>query len=188
MPNQDPSIPKQKSELRKHFRAQRQAIPAADRIARSKQITQKVLEHPKVISAQSVFIYLSQSDEVHTLDLVDTLLELGKTVAVPKIIPGPDRVMLAIPIKSRDEVTPDILGIPAPPEGEAMPGSPAVIIMPGLGFTPQGQRLGQGGSYYDRYLTKHPGSYTFALAYREQVVESLPTDTYDRTVDKVLIG
>jgi 5-formyltetrahydrofolate cyclo-ligase len=47
----------------------------------------------------------------------------------------------------------DACGIPCP-EGEAI--EPDVLLVPCLGFAPEGWRLGYGGGYYDRYLAAHP--------------------------------
>ncbi|CAF4837785.1 unnamed protein product, partial [Rotaria magnacalcarata] len=47
-----------------------------------------------------------------------------------------------------------------------------LIIVPGLGFTLDGSRLGHGKGYYDRYLNSLNGNfYTIGLAFREQILE-----------------
>lgn len=65
-----------------------------------------------------------------------------------------------------------------------------MIVMPGLGFTKDGDRLGRGKGYYDTYLQKcaeagcHP--FTVALAFNEQIYDTVPTDTNDVPLDLVL--
>ncbi|XP_078604145.1 5-formyltetrahydrofolate cyclo-ligase-like isoform X1 [Branchiostoma floridae x Branchiostoma japonicum] len=66
-----------------------------------------------------------------------------------------------------------------------------LIIMPGLGFTPEGHRLGRGKGYYDSYLKKcamlpSGQPYTIALAFREQMCDHIPVSEHDMTVDEVL--
>ena len=63
--------------------------------------------------------------------------------------------------------------------------------MPGVAFTREGARLGHGMGYYDTYLHrcklelgKIPT--TIALAFKEQIVESVPVSESDVLVDKVL--
>ena len=63
--------------------------------------------------------------------------------------------------------------------------------MPGLAFTRQGHRMGRGKGYYDRYLQrvtqvqgKKPS--TVAVAFKEQICESIPFDEHDIPVDLVL--
>lgn len=65
-----------------------------------------------------------------------------------------------------------------------------LIVMPGLGFSRQCDRLGRGKGYYDTYLQKCEDAgykpFTVALAYNEQICDSIPTDTHDKQLDHVL--
>jgi 5-formyltetrahydrofolate cyclo-ligase len=65
------------------------------------------------------------------------------------------------------------------------------ILMPGLAFTREGLRMGRGKGYYDRYLNqvaevqgRKPA--TVAVAFKEQIYESIPFDEHDVPVDLVL--
>jgi len=66
------------------------------------------------------------------------------------------------------------------------------MLMPGLAFTRSGQRLGRGKGYYDRYLHQYRqltdmcSLTTIALAFKEQILDSIPTSEHDLTVDLVL--
>lgn len=66
-----------------------------------------------------------------------------------------------------------------------------LILMPGLAFTNSGKRLGRGKGYYDTFLNNHVSQLgrcpvTLALAFHEQVLEDLPTDEHDYTIDVVI--
>lgn len=66
-----------------------------------------------------------------------------------------------------------------------------LILMPGLGFTRGGKRLGRGKGYYDSYLTKYEQVLkkkpcTIALAYYEQICDDIPTTEHDVLMDVVL--
>jgi 5-formyltetrahydrofolate cyclo-ligase len=62
-----------------------------------------------------------------------------------------------------------------------------VVVVPGLAFTADGRRLGQGGGHYDRFLTRiRPDCVTVGAAFAEQLVEDLPTDPHDVRVDLVV--
>jgi len=56
----------------------------------------------------------------------------------------------------------DDCGIPAP---EGRPCQPDVVIVPCVGFTREGFRLGYGGGYFDRYLADHPGITAIGVAW-----------------------
>lgn len=56
----------------------------------------------------------------------------------------------------------DEMGIPS--SGGA-PADPDVVLVPCLGFTREGYRLGYGGGYFDRWLALHPGVMAIGLAW-----------------------
>lgn len=60
-----------------------------------------------------------------------------------------------------------------------------VILVPGLGFTRSGRRLGMGGGFYDRTLNGYGGE-VIGVAYEEEVVEELPWAAHDRCVDSLV--
>ncbi|MGB0767989.1 MAG: 5-formyltetrahydrofolate cyclo-ligase, partial [Phycisphaeraceae bacterium] len=68
-----------------------------------------------------------------------------------------------------DDLAPGRFGILEPTTQAPFDATPDVTIVPGLAFTPNGQRLGQGGGYYDRYLAKHPATYKIGICLREQL-------------------
>ena len=62
-----------------------------------------------------------------------------------------------------------------------------VVIVPGLAFTADGRRLGRGGGHYDRFLSRlGAGCLRVGVAYREQLVDSLPSAPHDAAVDTVV--
>jgi 5-formyltetrahydrofolate cyclo-ligase len=64
--------------------------------------------------------------------------------------------------------------------GDVDPATLDVVVVPGLAFTPDGHRLGQGGGHYDRFLTRvRPGCLTIGVCFREQLVAELPVEAHD---------
>lgn len=71
-----------------------------------------------------------------------------------------------------------------------------MILVPGVAFTRKGDRLGHGMGYYDKYLqeyfAKYPNiencrkTHLIGLAFNEQIVEVLPVDPSDWTLDSLL--
>jgi 5-formyltetrahydrofolate cyclo-ligase len=61
------------------------------------------------------------------------------------------------------------------------------VVVPGLAFTPGGERLGQGGGHFDRFLTRvRDDCLRIGVAFAEQLMEELPTETHDIAVDAVI--
>jgi 5-formyltetrahydrofolate cyclo-ligase len=61
------------------------------------------------------------------------------------------------------------------------------VVVPGIAFSQDGQRLGRGGGYYDRFLKRLPKkSLKVGLAFNFQIVKNLPSLSHDVPVDIVL--
>lgn len=73
----------------------------------------------------------------------------------------------------------------AVPESDVGPGWPDVVVVPGLAFTATGERLGQGGGWYDRFLAASTAT-SIGVCFAEQVVEVLPVESHDVTMDHVV--
>jgi len=75
------------------------------------------------------------------------------------------------------------------PQAQAPLGMPAstVLLVPGLAFTVDGGRLGQGGGYYDRFLPSHPGP-SVGIGFACQRADDLPRATHDQAVSLVVLG
>lgn len=65
------------------------------------------------------------------------------------------------------------------PSADAEVVGPDVLFVPLLGFTAEGDRIGQGGGHYDRYLSAHPHATAIGLAWDAQLVDDLPTEEHD---------
>lgn len=64
--------------------------------------------------------------------------------------------------------------------------TPDLLFVPLIGFTERGERLGQGGGHYDRYLAAHPQTLAIGLAWDVQCVEELPSEPHDQRLDAVV--
>jgi len=75
----------------------------------------------------------------------------------------------------------------AMPEDDVEPAWADVIVVPGTAFTRRGERIGQGGGWYDRFLPgRRADAVTIGIAFEPQIVESLPTEPHDVTLDCVV--
>jgi len=188
-----------KAALRKEVRARVKAIPEEEKAAQSAAVFRKLVEHPSYVRAKRISLYLHMDDEVRTLDVLKHALEAGKKCYIPRYFVGgiPPRMEM---LRLRDYE--DYLSLPEtawkikqPADDdtgrtEAMEDGLDLVLMPGMAFTSQGHRLGRGKGYYDTYLRKarqgQGGLETVALAFRQQLVQALPTDTHDEPVDHVI--
>ena len=134
--------------------------------------------------AKTIYGYLPYNQEVRTVAMLQRALDAGKRVAVPKCY---GEEMRFIYLDDLSKVEKGYCGIPEPIEdGPVAEDQTALVLMPGLAFTKDGQRMGYGGGFYDKFLASEPNHPTLALCYDFQMVEYLPTEEYDIPVDTVL--
>jgi len=174
-----------KSELRQQMKVLKRQFTSNQLREQSLALVNKVLNHPRVNAAKTILLYYSMADEVDTHNLVDLLREQGKTVLLP--------VTLAHELEIRRYEGPKSLQ-----EGRAfhiMEPTEAVftqlhtidlVIVPGMGFDPQGNRLGRGKGYYDRFLRLVPQAYKLGLCFDFQKVASVPTEDTDVRMDEII--
>lgn len=73
------------------------------------------------------------------------------------------------------------------PEQDPPPESIDVVIVPGTAFTAAGDRLGQGGGWYDRFLEGiRSDCVTIGVGFEPQLVDALPTEAHDVRLDQVV--
>ncbi len=74
-----------------------------------------------------------------------------------------------------------------PEDADLDPSWPDMIVVPGLAFTVDGRRLGQGGGWYDRFLPgRRADCTTIGVCFAPQLLDHLPTDKYDVVLDAVV--
>jgi len=173
-----------KIELRRDCCAKRNSLDAASRDAAADNIRAKLLDLDAVRDAKTWFVYVSSASEVGTHELIRTLLALGYTVAVPRIVSSES--MIARQLHAWEDLHLGEFGILAPPPGDSFSGTIDVCICPGVAFTTRGERLGAGGGFYDRYLAAHPPRLAIGLAFECQLVQQLPLELHDRRMDFVI--
>ncbi|MBQ3513737.1 MAG: 5-formyltetrahydrofolate cyclo-ligase [Lachnospiraceae bacterium] len=127
--------------------------------------------------------YVSYNQEVATWDFIKQLLKEGKKVAVPKVI-GDE--MEFFYIHQFSDLLPGAYGILEPSSGQTLQEPKALVIMPGLAFDKEKNRIGYGGGFYDKYLEKHPDFLKVALAYDFQIYEKLDVEQFDIKPDIIV--
>jgi 5-formyltetrahydrofolate cyclo-ligase len=151
---------------------------------------------------QTMLIFLSMSNEIDTMPLIQAALTGGKNVFAPRV--EGDKIQFYRILSADGSWQKGSFGIREPiPGNSGKPGGesgrplheadfPALIIVPGLAFTSQGKRLGHGGGFYDRFLADLDNanrSYTtIGLCITDQVIDDLPTNDWDRNMDGILTG
>ena len=157
-------------------------------------ITDRYLELDSYKEAGIIFVYSAMAKEIPTQGIIHTALNDGKKVALPKIRTGvKDGAEMDFVFINKDtEYKSGVYGILEPDSDEFINvndmSDKIEMLIPGLCFDIKGRRIGYGGGYYDRYLTKYPKDkfHTTALAHEYQIFESLPFNENDKTVNLIV--
>jgi len=174
-----------KVELRQKLKKCLLSIPEEQRRQKSRKACANLLSLQHFQSASSVMMYLSLPHEVDTSEAILHAWQLGKTVAVPKIS-WQQRHMIPVQINSLETgFSTCVSGLRNPTGGVPIPFEEIdLVVTPALGFDRQGNRLGRGGSYYDRFFANEDlRAARCGLAFVEQLLDSIPVTESDMSVD-----
>lgn len=141
----------------------------------------------KVVN-EFVFYYPFQN-EVDLLSTAKELLDRGKQVFFPKYLKDQKKYVLARIHDLENDFVLGKYGIPEPIENirffEPDDLKNPVWFIPGVAFDRDGNRLGRGGGYYDRFLSRVNGYYV-AVAYDWQLIDEVPSEKHDAKIDALV--
>jgi len=179
-----------KEEWRQQFREYRRSLSEEAYRAWSALIGQRTLAHPSVVDASIVHVYWPQVDrgEVDTRPLITALRANDVTVVLP-VVTSYDpkhRSMEQRVYEGRRSLTANRWGIPEPVDGPLVPPQDTdVLLVPALGASRTGARIGQGAGYYDAFLASVEAP-RIGLVYDACVVPSVPTDSHDVPLSTII--
>ena len=178
--------------VRKTILARRDELSLAEQTEKSKKIIASLLELPEIQKASTVFVYVNFRSEVQTLPFLRWCIQQGKIITVPVTLVD-EKKLQAIRITDPDtDLGPGYCAIPEPVSNlrrtmEIDPASIDVVVVPGSVFDRRGGRLGYGGGYYDRFLSRDaPGATRIALAYDLQLIETVDLQPHDQLMDRLI--
>ena len=165
-----------KKDIRKRVLSLRENLTIKEQDEHSQKICRQVIKHPFFVNADIVYCYVDYKHEVTTRSIIQTAWELGKQVAVPKIM-GDEMIFCFI--NSWKELKDGYRGIPEPTGCNIADADSPLGIMPGVAFDKCRNRIGYGKGFYDKFLKKYLKSRTIALAFEVQIVDKIPFDPFD---------
>lgn len=179
-------LPLNKPQLRKYLRDQRKNFLGksyANQLIGEK--LHKLISENMIFKDLSVGLYYPMGSEVSLLNFAH---QHHKKIPfyLPKVNKqGMDFVLWDF----KQELSCDILGIPAPNEEAIF--IPPIICVPLLGFTQQKHRIGQGAGYYDRFIQQQRSPQStppifVGIAYECQRLDDLPIEAHDEKLDFIV--
>jgi len=132
--------------------------------------------------AQKIGVYYPIGSEILTQDIIQDLLSNGKDVFLPKVIEKEIEFRKIIDFSSIEKGSFDIM---EPKEDCEIDNDLDVVLVPTVGISPIGVRLGYGHGFYDRFLAKHK-SVTISLTFEKQIVKKIPKSEHDIVIDWII--
>ena len=174
------------SELKKQLRTELRRKRSEHAAELPPQVSALVFNRPPspvldlVPDGATVGLYRSDAGEAPSASYIKFFFERGHPVALPRVttLDKPMEFRLHTDPYEESDLESGVWGL-RQPGTDAPVVVPEVLFMPLVGFTAKGDRLGQGGGYYDRYLAAHPQTLAIGMAWDVQEVPELPTELHD---------
>ena len=170
-----------KIDLRKNIKTLKKQYTSEQLDAQSELIMRKLEQHPDFIKAQKIMLYSSLPDEVQTQAFIEKW-RLQKHIILPTVV-GDDIIPVELAANTGFAVGDfNILE----PQNDAYTGDFDLIVVPGVAFDRQGNRLGRGKGYYDRFLCQHQKVKKIGICFDFQLVDNVPVEENDIPMDEII--
>jgi 5-formyltetrahydrofolate cyclo-ligase len=181
------SLVRSKAELRRVLRLILKNYSEAQRRNASAKAGARLREEAIWKEARTVLFYASISGELDLSLLIDSALELGKTILLPRFAARTGTYEAVQVSHLQRDCAPGKFGIAEPgPHCPAFPlNSLDLALVPGLGFDLAGRRLGRGRGFYDRLLAQIAGA-KCGVAFDSQIVGGIPAEGHDVHMNFIL--
>lgn len=175
----------EKKKLRKLFKSVRNGIEYSLKEQFDSSIFTRLINSDIYKTSPVILIYISYGSEVDTSEIIKYSLSVGKRVAVPRCISSQ---MDFYEISDLSELVTGRFGIPTVNSGNnnlVTDFENSLCITPGLAFNLNGERLGYGGGFYDRFLSDK-SIRTVALTYERCICNCIQTEEFDVSVSDII--
>jgi 5-formyltetrahydrofolate cyclo-ligase len=179
-----------KQELKDNIFRKRNSLTKTEAEQKSIRIKENLLSLDEFKRSENIMFYISFNNEVDTQNFIKELLRnKGKNIIVPFVVKGESILQLS-EIKNFDDLEPKTFGILEPKENKILKFNPDnldLIIVPGIAFDRNGNRIGYGHGYYDRFFKNLKKNVKkIGLAYDFQLVDKIIPHEFDIPMDLII--
>jgi len=177
------TIDNRKKLIRKEIRSKKLTFSLDDKKQKSVKVLEKLENLDEFKKSDTVMLYWSMDDEVYTHDFISTHVQ-GKRIILPSV--NGDDLVLKEYLGNDSLVKGEGFGILEP--GGCVFDKPEeidLIVVPGVAFDKNNNRMGRGRGYYDKFL-ESTKAYKVGICFDFQLLEEVPTDKYDILMNSVI--
>lgn len=188
------SIIEKKDSLRKDILQKRLRLPFEEIFELSSTIQKKFLEIRELKGAKRLALYASFKNEVLTETILEYAVAHRQEVFFPRIVREKKGLMF-LKVHDKEDLASGSYDIKEPVHSHrgihqpeiAVSSSLDIIVVPGIAFDTNGNRLGYGKGYYDKVLGSIKETCLIvALAFDFQIVNTIPAEAHDIKMDKII--
>src|SRR5216684_2329960 len=183
------TVADEKKTLRAILSESRDALCLESVAALSEIIQRRVIESEFYRAASAVVLYAAKGNEVSTDIIFADSLSSGRAVFYPRV-DVTSGAIVARRVRDGGDLHRGAFGILEPSDSaDALDPSnfkQIVVCVPGVAFGLEGQRLGRGGGYYDRFIGQlGDDAISVGLAYSFQLLDGIPETGLDRRLNYI---
>ncbi|MCH4192566.1 MAG: 5-formyltetrahydrofolate cyclo-ligase [Butyrivibrio sp.] len=184
-----------KEDYRKLAIERRNRLTPEERENRSSKIAISLMASENWKQAERLLIYCSYLSEVSTRGLISQAIRAHKKVYCPRITDAGQKQMEFYRIHDISDLRAGFKEIPEPVTQEVYmtqdysdsEKGTTLVVLPGVAFDKECNRIGYNGGYYDRYLVRIPYAAKVAICFSCQLfAETLPTDPHDVRAEMIV--
>ena len=183
-----------KEEIRKTLLSKRDSISGNDWDKNSAKIMRLIQKSKIYDECDALLAYADYHAEVGTLLIIEDALLRGKKVFCPKVIENSvDFKMDFYEIRSTCDLVEGYKSIMEPIDNpdrsfelERPHLKKVLMLVPGVAFDKDGNRIGYGKGYYDAYLKDKPEILTVGVCFSIQLLDEVPFNDSDIRLDYVI--
>ena len=171
----------EKKELRAQIKALKKQHSKEQLMEQSEKILAKLEQHPDFVKSHKIMLYSALPDEVQTQAFLEKW-HLKKQIILPTVV-GDD----IIPVEFGKDTTFAVGDFNIlEPQNEPYKDDFDLIVVPGVAFDRNGNRIGRGKGYYDRLLCQHLDVKRIGICFDFQLVDEVPAEPFDIRMDEVI--
>ncbi len=175
-------------EMRQEMKIRLSQLDGVSKELESQQACARLLRQSVFERSQHILAYAAMAGELNLWPVLERVLQEGKTLCLPRYLPGSDAYEAALIRDLERDLRPGKMGIREP--SPKCPGMDLkrldLILVPGVAFDRCGRRLGRGKGYYDRILSAVEG-FKCGVCFDQQLVDQVPVEPHDELLDCILM-
>jgi 5-formyltetrahydrofolate cyclo-ligase len=182
-----------KKTIRKTKLKLREQLAKEDIYNKSRVITQRLIETDRFVSSNVIMCYINFKNEVDTNLIIKCCMDMGKTVALPRVTAEQQDLKVITPYiisDAKNDLGKGSYGIFEPIPSKTLKIDSCdidLVIVPGVAFDFRKYRIGYGAGFYDRFLkTTRPDCLKVGFSFEIQIIDNIPCGVYDIPMDMVI--